>query len=164
MSNTMASIYQSFIEAKNCKDLIYFVEDDYIHNIDALSEMVFSYEKFSSIFQKELFILSTDYPYLYKKLEDSNILIGENYHWRSVKESLLTFLTSAKMIVKYFDKLEEMATVESNPFEKNLHQIYEKELCISPVPSLSIHLTNINSAFGLSPNIDIKKMWDENEN
>ena len=164
MSNTMASIYQSFIEAKNCKDLIYFVEDDYIHNIDALSEMVFSYEKFSSIFQKELFILSTDYPYLYKKLEDSKILIGENYHWRSVKESLLTFLTSAKMIVKYFDKLEEMATVESNPFEKNLHQIYEKELCISPVPSLSIHLTNINSAFGLSPNIDIKKMWDENEN
>ena len=77
---------------------------------------------------------------------------------------MLTFLTSAKMIVKYFDKLEEMATVESNPFEKNLHQIYEKELCISPVPSLSIHLTNINSAFGLSPNIDIKKMWDENEN
>ena len=164
ISNTMASIYQSFIEAKNCKDLIYFVEDDYIHQAEALSEMVFSYEKFSSIFQKELFILSTDYPYLYKKLENSSILIGENYHWRSVKESLLTFLTSKKMIIKHFDKLEEMATVESNPFEKNLHQIYEKELCISPVPSLSVHLTNINSAYGLSPNIDIKKIWDKNEN
>ena len=70
------------------------------------------------LYSKRNFYLSTDYPYLYKKLEDSNILIGENYHWRSVKESLLTFLTSAKMIVKYFDKLEEMATVESNPFEK----------------------------------------------
>ena len=83
MSNTMASIYQSFIEAKNCKDLIYFVEDDYIHNIDALSEMVFP-ENFL-LYSKGAFILSTDYPYLYKKLETPNILIGENYHWRSVK-------------------------------------------------------------------------------
>jgi len=36
-------------------------------------------------------------------------------------------------------------------------------LCFSPVPSLSIHCTNINSVFGVSPNINFKKIWDENE-
>ena len=69
MSTTMASIRQSFYHAKKCRDLIYFVEDDYIHKTESLSEMVFAYEKFSSIFQNEIFILSTDYPYLYKKNE-----------------------------------------------------------------------------------------------
>ncbi len=163
MASTMASIHQSFLEAKNCNDLVYFVEDDYIHRLEALSEMIFAYEKFSSIFKKELFLLSTDYPYLYKKFEDSKILVGETYHWRTVNESLLTFLTSGKMVRKYFEKFEEMTKVESNPFEKKLHEIYEKELCLSPIPSLSIHCTNINSVYGLSPNIDLKKLWNENE-
>ena len=164
MSTTMASIRQSFYHAKKCTDLIYFVEDDYIHKTESLTEMLFAYEKFSSIFQNEIFILSTDYPYLYKKMDNSNILIGENIHWRTVKESLLTFMTSKKMIEKHFDKLIDMATNKSDPFEKNLHEIYEKEKCFSPVPSLSIHCTNINSVFGLSPNIDLKKLWNDNKN
>ena len=67
------------------------------------------------------------------------------------------------MILKYFKKLDEMSKIENNPFEKNLHEIYEEELCFSPMPSLSIHCTNVNSIFGLSPNIDIKKLWKENE-
>ena len=163
MATTMASIKHSFNLAKNCKDLIYFVEDDYIHKNEALTEMLFAYEKFCSIYQNEIFILSTDYPYLYKKMGNSNILIGENIHWRTVKESLLTFMTSKKMVEKYFDKLIEMSNKQSDPFEKNLHEIYEQEKCLSPIPSLSVHCTNINSVFGISPNLNIKKLWDENK-
>ena len=77
MAKTMKSIYESFDQGQKCKDLIYFVEDDYIHKTDSLAEMVFAYEKFSSIFERELFMLSTDYPYLYKKMENSKVLIGE---------------------------------------------------------------------------------------
>ena len=163
MATTMKSIYESFDQAQKCQDLIYFVEDDYIHKTEALAEMIFAYEKFSSIFNKELFILSTDYPYLYKKLENSNILIGENYHWRTVNESLLTFLTSNQMFNKYREKFYDMAKNERNPFEKNLHEIFDKEICLSPLPSLSIHCSNVNSVFGLSPNIDIKDLWDKNK-
>ena len=163
MLTTMASIRKSFYHAKNCHDLIYFVEDDYIHKPEALAEMVFAYEKFASIFNNEVFILSADYPYLYKNLNKTDILIGENTHWRTVKESLLTFMTSKKIIEKHFEKLIDMATNKNNPFEKNLHEIYEEELCFSPVPSLSIHCTNINSVFGVSPNTNFKKIWDENE-
>ena len=163
MATTMASIRKSFSLAKELDDLIYFVEDDYIHSLDALTEMVLSYERFASILKDEIFLLSSDYPYLYKKASKSNIHIGNKYHWRTVNESLLTFLTSRKMIEKYYDKLIEMATTENDPFEKNLHKIYEKELCLSPIPSLSIHRTNVNSVFGLSPNINIKKLWNDAE-
>ena len=163
MATTMASIRESFSIARECNDLIYFVEDDYLHKSESLTEMVHSYEKFASIFKNEVFLLSTDYPYLYKKIDNSKILIGNAYHWRTVNESLLTFMTSKKMINKHYSKLIEMATNENNPFEKNLHQINEKEKCLSPIPSLSIHCTNVNSVFGLSPNINVKKIWSENE-
>ena len=68
------------------------------------------------------------------------------------------------MIKKYLNNLADMAKNEKNPFEKNLHEIYENEICLSPIPSLSLHCTNINSVFGISPNFDVKKIWNENEN
>ena len=164
MKATMASILTSFnIAKKNCDDLIYFVEDDYIHKENSIVEMVSTYEKIASELNCELFLCPVDYPYLYKKLDNSNILIGNNYHWRTVNESLLTFLTSRDLINKYWNELLLMAENEHSPFETPLHKIYEKELCLSPIPSLAMHCTNVNSIFGLSPNMNWKKLWDENE-
>ena len=164
MKATMSSIHQSFDIAKSeCDDLIYFVEDDYIHKKESIFEMLSSYEKISSEINKEIFICPVDYPYLYKKLENSKIFIGNKYHWRSVNESLLTFLTSKSLINKYWDDLMVMSENEHSPFETPLHKIFEKELCISPIPSLAMHCTNVNSIFGLSPNINWSKVWDENE-
>ena len=125
--------------------------------------MICAYEKISSSQNKELFICPADYPYLYKKLENSHILIGNKYHWRTVNESLLTFLTSKRLIEKYWDELLLMSENEHVPFETPLHSIYEKEICISPIPSLAMHCTNINSIFGLSPNIDWIKLWKDSE-
>ena len=75
-------------------------------------------------------------------------------------ESLLTFMTSKKMIEKYFDKLIEMSTKERIHLKKNLHEIYEKEKCFSPIPSLSLHCTNINSIFGNISKFKYKKLWE----
>ena len=164
MKATMASIFTSFKIAKEkSNDLIYFVEDDYIHKKESLGEMILTYEKISSQINREFFLCPVDYPYLYKQAEYTNILIGGKYHWRTVNESLLTFMTSRKLIEKYWNELILMCENEHSPFETPLHKIYEKELCLSPIPSLAMHCTNINSVFGLSPNINWKKLWEENE-
>ena len=163
MKSTMASIIKSFEISKNLDDLVYFVEDDYIHSVDCISEMLSAYEKFSTIFEDEVFIIPVDYPYLYQKNLSTNILIGQNYHWRSVKESLLTFLTSKKMINKYYNELVKMGEIEHEPYETILHNIYDKEKCFSPMPSLALHCTNVNSIFGLSPTINFKKLWEDNK-
>jgi hypothetical protein len=164
MRATMASILSSFNIAKDkSDDLVYFVEDDYIHKKESIIEMISAYEKIASELNRELFLCPVDYPYLYKKLDNSNILIGNKHHWRTVNESLLTFLTSKDLINKYWNQLVSMAENEHSPFETPLHKIYEKELCLSPIPSLAMHCTNVNSIFGLSPNINWKKLWDENE-
>ena len=164
MRATMASILTSFNIAKEkSNDLVYFVEDDYIHKKETIVEMISTYEKIATELDRELFLCPVDYPFLYKKLDNSNILIGNNYHWRTVNESLLTFLTSKNLVNKYWNELLLMAENEHSPFETPLHKIYEKELCLSPIPSLAMNCTNVNSIFGLSPNMNWKKLWDENE-
>ena len=164
MSN-MCNIHKSLQIAKDkCNDLIYFVEDDYVHHADSMSEMILTYERISSQINNELILCPADYPYLYTKIENTSIFLGSNRHWRKINETLCTFLTSKKMIEKYWSNYVSMCQFEHYPFEKPLHDIYELEHCLSPIPSLAFHCTNVNSIFGISPNTDWKKIWDENSN
>tara|TARA_B100000029_G_scaffold304080_1_gene296934 strand:- start:288 stop:1316 length:1029 start_codon:yes stop_codon:yes gene_type:complete len=163
--SNMSNIHQSLLLSKeSSEDLTYFVEDDYIHEKISLSEILHTYEKIASLTKQELVICPTDYPYLYTQNENTKIFLGENRHWRQIDQTLCTFLTSKKIVEKYWKELTSMCEFEHYPFEKPLHNIYKKELCISPIPSLAIHFTNINSVYGLSPNVNWKRLWDENEN
>ena len=125
--------------------------------------MFYAYEKFNTIFSKDLILLPSDYPYLYAKDKNTKIYVGEKYHWRLVDESLVTFMTSKKLIEKYFNELEKMGIEWIDPWEKPLHKIYETNPCLSPIPSLAVHCANVNSIFGVSPLVNIKKLWEDNE-
>ena len=164
MSN-MSNIHKSLLFAKNeCSDLVYFVEDDYLHRQEAINEMILTYERISSQLNRELILCPADYPYLYTKIDSTNIFLGANKHWRKVEETLCTFLTSTNIIEKYWDQFISMCQFEHYPFEQPLHDIYKSEYCLSPIPSLALHCTNVNSIFGLSPNMDWEKIWEQNKN
>jgi len=163
--SNMANFYNSLLIAKDEEaDLIYFVEDDYLHSLNSIIEMIFSYEKFYSLFSQDIILLPSDYPYLYTKDEDTKVYLGEKNHWRLVSESLVTFMTNKKLIEKYFSELEKMGLEWTDPWEKPLHNIYKSHPCLSPIPSLAVHCANINSIFGVSPFINLKKLWNDNEN
>ena len=160
----LASLLQSFEIGKDAgEDLIYFIEDDYLHFEPMLEEMVASYERIASQINKDIFMCPSDYPYLYMNNEKTNVLIGNKRHWRTVDKTLCTFLTTKNLLDKYWDNFYKNCLDRHDPFEKYLNEIYSKEICISPLKSLSLHLTNINSSYGLSPLIDYKKLWEENE-
>ena len=161
--SNMSNIYKSLELSKKLDDLIYFVEDDYIHELNSISEMILTYERIASQISNELILCPTDYPYLYTKTENTNIFLGEKSHWRKINETLCTFLTSKQIVEKHWAKLMSMCEFEHYPFESPLHEIYKEELCLSPIPSIAIHCTNINSIYGLSPNKDWKKIWEDNK-
>ena len=161
--SNMSNIHKSLLLSKMSEDLIYFVEDDYIHEIESIAEMLFTYERIASLTNKELIICPTDYPYLYTQAKNTKVFLGEKYHWRKIDETLCTFLTSKHIVEKNWDYFLSMCTYEHYPFESPLHEIYKKELCISPIPSIAIHCTNINSIYGLSPNKNWKRIWEENK-
>ncbi len=160
----LASLMQSFeIGKEKGEDLIFFVEDDYLHFEPMLEEMISSYERIASQINKDIFMCPSDYPYLYMDNQKTNILIGNKRHWRTVDRTLCTFLTTKHLINKYWHNFYNNCLDRHNPFEKYINEIYQKEICISPLKSLSLHLTNINSSYGLSPLIDYKKLWEENK-
>jgi len=144
-------------------DLLYFVEDDYIHEEDALIEMIYSYQKFSSQFNDEVILCPIDYPYLYVETNDTKNFIGFKKHWRLIDQTLCTYLISKKTLEKYWPYYEDMFLNIYDPYEKPLHELYKKINCFSPMPSLAIHLTNLNSIYGLSPLKDWIKMWEKNK-
>ena len=164
MISNMRNILKSVLLTKDeVNDLVYFVEDDYIHDENAISEMLFAFERLTSQLGKDVFLCPADYPYLYNKIEDTKIFLGNKRHWRTVKETLITFMTSKEMILKYWEDFIAMSTTRHHPMEKKLHEIYEKEYCLSPIPSLAMHATNINSAYGIPPNYDWIKNWEDNK-
>ena len=161
--SNLSSLLQSFETGKNKgDDLIFFVEDDYIHFEPMLEEMVASYERIASQIGKDIFMCPSDYPYLYMNNEKTNILIGNKRHWRTINKTLCTFMTSKGLLNQYWENFQKTCLDRHDPFEKYLNDIYQKEICISPLKSLSLHLTNINSSYGLAPFINYKKLWDEN--
>ena len=128
-----------------------------------MEEMIASYERISSQINSEIFMCPADYPYLYMNNQKTNILIGNKRHWRTVNETLCTFMTSKIFLEKYWDNFYKTCLDRHYPFEKYINEVYKSEICISPLKSLSVHFTNVNSSYGLSPFIDYKKLWKENE-
>tara|TARA_B100001093_G_scaffold326720_1_gene311703 strand:+ start:1449 stop:2417 length:969 start_codon:yes stop_codon:yes gene_type:complete len=161
--SNLASLLQSFeIGKSQGDDLIFFMEDDYIHFETMLEEMIASYERIASQIKSDIIMCPSDYPYLYMNNEKTNVLIGSKRHWRTIKKTLCTFMTSKNLLDKYWHNFYKTCLDRHDPFEKYINEIYEKEICISPIKSLSLHLTNINSSYGLAPFIDYKKLWDTN--
>ena len=162
--SNLASLLQSFEIGKNQgDDLILFLEDDYLHFETMLDEMILTYERIASQVGRDIIMCPSDYPYLYMNNEKTNVLIGNKRHWRTVNKTLCTFLISKSLIDKYWENLHKTCLDRHDPFEKYINEIYDNEICISPIKSLSLHLTNINSSYGLAPFIDYKKLWDQNE-
>ena len=161
--SNLSTLLTSFNLGKDSgEDLILFVEDDYIHFENMITDVVKTYERISSQLGNDIFICPSDYPFLYMNNEKANIFIGNERHWRTINKSLCTFFTSKDLLNKYWNNFEKNCLDRHEPFEKYLNEIYEKEICISPMKSLSVHMANINSSYGLSPFVDYKKIWEEN--
>jgi hypothetical protein len=152
-----------FLAKESSEDLIYFVEDDYIHDEICIAEIIGTYERISTQLNKEILLCPSDYPYLYAECTPTYLLLGNKRHWRKTEQSLGTFLISKQNLILYWENLMQFASGKDDPAELALHDIYNKEPCFSPIPSLTIHCANINSIYGISPNTNWKKLWEENK-
>jgi hypothetical protein len=161
----LSSLLKCFKVAKEKDaDLVFFLEDDYLHKNTLIEEMVLTYQRISSQTNRELILVPSDYPFLYMSERLTNVLAGSHRHWQTLDKVLCSFMTSKKMLDTYWENFLLTCKNHNNPIEKHLNEICKKEICLSPIPSLSIHLANSNSIFGIPPYIDIKKEWNDNKN
>ena len=162
--SNLASLLKSFNVAKDkADDLIFFVEDDYLHEDVMIEEMIMTYERISSQLNSEIFLCPSDYPFFYNTNKKTDVLIGSHRHWQIIDKSLCTFLTSKIILNQNWNNFVKNCEKRHDPFEKYINELYKKIYCLAPIPSLSVHMANINSNYGISPFIDIKKLWDKNK-
>ena len=145
-------------QAENSEDLIFFIEDDYIFEENCIEEMIITYSRLSTIFNNDVFLCPSDYPFFYDSSYKTSLYIGNKYKWRTVEETLLTFMMSKKLYDRYKKKIRLVGEKENDPFEKPLHEIYKINPCLSPVNSLSYHISRDHPA----TTEDWIKLWNDN--
>lgn len=158
------SLLKCFKVSKNLDtDLILFLEDDYLHKVTLIEELILTYERISSQIKDELIILPSDYPFYYMEDRNTQIIPGSHRHWQKVSKVLCSFMISKKMFQKYWSNFYDTCIHHHDPIEKNINKICENEICISPIPTLSIHIANSNSIYGISPFVDLRSEWEKNK-
>lgn len=145
-------------QAKNADDIIFFIEDDYLFEQQSLDEMILTYSRLSTLFKKDVFLCPNDYPFYYDSNYSTSLFIGKNYRWRTVLETLLTFMFSKEILSKHEEEIRLVGEKENHPFEKPLHNIYLKQPCFSPVGTLSYHISKSIPSI----NEDWLKTWNDN--
>ena len=145
-------------QAENSEDLIFFIEDDYLFDENCIEEMIITYSRLSTIFNNDVFLCPSDYPFYYDSSYKTSLYIGNKYKWRTVEETLLTFMMSKDLYKRYKKNIRLVGEKENVPFEKPLHEIYKNNPCFSPVNSLSFHISRDHPA----TTEDWIKIWNDN--
>ena len=132
-------------------DLVYLVEDDYLHCESALSEMINVYLSMKQTIHSEVAIHPFDDPDNYKLnfVEPSKIILGDSRHWRTNTYSTFTFLCNPAIIRENWDEFYKMAYLYMTPFGEacNIHEgttinrVWRDRVCLlSPIPSVALHM------------------------
>lgn len=152
---------------ENCRDLIYFVEDDYLHTESAITEMILAYTDFTTKRGKSVVISPCDHVTEYwdpdindPKRSLCRVVMGKQRHWRTTHGTPATYLIDQRIFKTYKDLYEKYTHYDpyENITENNtINLIYEKEDCFSPIPSLTAHITHVGNS---APFFDWRSLWE----
>lgn len=160
------SALKQFEYAKNSKaDLVYSVEDDYLHCPSAMTEMVDSYYIFLQNIQKEVCIFPFDMPDDYKPpwMEPCYVVHGSKRHWRTGNWTTQTMLCKPEIFQNHWELFEKLA-LGYCPIKHEIHEgntiyhIWKNHVPrFSPIQSLALHMQFDTQ---IDPFIDWKYWWD----
>jgi len=149
--------YMQFLTCRNSDaDLVYSVEDDYLHCTEAISEMLFSYQYLKSYYhlQKELCLFPFDNPedYEYGYVFPGRLFRTPFRHWKEGINTTFTMMTTPKVFRDYWEIFEKLALQYTpwngiDPIEELVHEgntisdIWEHHVIrVNPIPSLALHV------------------------
>lgn len=156
--------------AKNSNaDLVYLIEDDYLHFESALFEMIEDYINFSKHIGQNVAIYPFDDPinYVGKYIEDSKVVLGCKRHWRTNTYSTGSFMINPKIIRDNFDIYYKFCKLYMTPFgyALNIHEgttinkIWREQVYLfTPIPSLALHMQYDEQKDKF---LDWKELWDK---
>ncbi|AGY59045.1 rhamnosyltransferase [Gloeobacter kilaueensis] len=155
------SLLENYEYARNhCPDLIYFCEDDYLHDRIAITEMLQTYDLLQPSFPNGLALHPCDYPDRYLAPYPSYIYLGSTRFWRTILHTTGTFAITNAVLRRYYEHYLAFTRYGIDPTiseDNSINRVYREVPCISPLPSLAIHLQYVHT---LSPFVDWQAWWE----
>lgn len=154
-------------------DLVYNVEDDYLHTETALQEMIDSYLIFTSKIQDKLILLYPfDAPEVYDPPKEPDFVVhGSNRHWRTGYFCTNVMMAPPILWQRYWEQFHYLgANYDGNYIRKRKEtepRVHESNtiwpiwqsgqaLRFNPIPSLALHMQFDQQ---LDPFIDWESWW-----
>ncbi len=140
-------------------DLLYFVEDDYLHSEGALIEMLEAYQYMRMRLGQEVVVHPYDSPDRYAAPYLSFIFSSSERYWRTVRHTTGTFLVSKDIFTKYRAKYTDFSTEGERGIieDGTINTIYEEVPCVAPMPSLAVHM---ESPAHIPPFVPWRMWWE----
>lgn len=150
-----ASCLASFSRAcDDARDLIYFVEDDYLHAPAAIPEMLATHALFKArLGGREVALHPYDDPKNYWSpifsREPCRVLCGAGRHWRTNTHTTNTCWVELATLRRNWELFERLARYSSTPYGVEHHifeattinRIWREQISLfTPIPSLALHL------------------------
>jgi hypothetical protein len=172
------SAYKQFEIAANCEDMVYIIEDDYLHEEQALKSLIIAYNYLTTKYNNEIVLYPYDCAGRYDiDKEYLTILLYDGIrYWRQIRHTAFTVFCHSRFIKNNFKMFEDAALMWPNFSEDDninlLYQNYEtgegKIKAFSPLPSVAYHLSFNEPAEIKTDHLSWRHLWErikiENEN
>ena len=167
-----ASCLASFSRARDdSRELIYFVEDDYLHTPSAIQEMLEAHALFKEkLGGCEVALHPYDDPKNYwgviYREQQCRVVYGTKRHWRTNTHTTNTCWIEAETLRKNWKLFERLALYSSTPYgyAHNIHEdstinsIWREQVTLfTPIPSLALHLQYEEH---VDPYLSWKQWWE----
>lgn len=181
LSNKQKSRYSvkvayDFIYTLPKDDLVYLVEDDYLHYPDAIDEMLDAYFYFSEYLKgKSVGIFPQDftelYPHPQNKFNDTYIkpcivIPGTDRYYRTTWFTHESFLLPLHVIHKYrkhFDSLQNIGNDKGDWEGSTISNVWEKPDVMMLMPIMKPHCIHVSKNTDIPFfNKDFDKLWENN--
>lgn len=167
--------YSALKQFEKCRDseynLVYSIEDDYLHIPSALREMLDSHAIFVDRLKKPIVIYPFDNPEEYNPPKDPAFIVhGSNRHWRTGEFTTQVMMTTPQLFRDHWSLFETLAVKYNGDYLNPRTEHYEESNTIwkiwkqghairfNPITSLALHM-QFNEQ--LDPFIDWRKWWND---
>ena len=162
----MPSILKCYEHGKQYgKDLVYFVQDDYLYELNAIRDMVNTWVDASTRLNKPVSIFPYNDPYHYIPVNTqipSYVVQSSGRHWRTNVLTSSCFMTHISIIKEEWDLFYKMGTSEVTPTmeDESINQLFKTRghFLLIPIPSLALHMQFDTEK---DPFINWREWWDK---
>lgn len=163
--NSIRACYEWLID--NGTDLVYQVQDDYLFEKSAVSEIIDTYFKILNSTNTEAIVTPYNAPYLWSQIyynttTPRTVFMGEKRYWIQIYDVSCSFLTSHKNFINNRDILEKFLNLD--PRDPDLEKISLNKMMVSrghlavcPFESIALHM---QGEYERDPYVDWKLLWD----